>query len=92
MQQKISADGFREGIHWVWPLPRIPVTTRIITFLVGNPDLNLYLPLLLGRGKTPKVIQSSHGIFRNFPQKILWIFISDTKIGDPTSEKISTNG
>ena len=23
-------------MHWVVPLPRMPVTTRIITFLVGN--------------------------------------------------------
>ena len=28
------------------------VTTRIITFLVGNPNLNLHLPLLLGGGTT----------------------------------------
>ena len=33
------------------PLPVI-VTTRIITFLVGNPELNLHLPLLLGGGTT----------------------------------------
>ena len=40
-------------IPWVWPLPRIPVTTRIITFVVGNPELNLYLPL--GRGHTQRI-------------------------------------
>ena len=28
----------------------VTVTTRIITFLVGNPNLNLHLPLLLGGG------------------------------------------
>ena len=28
----------------------VTVTTRIIPFLVGNPELNLHLPLLLGRG------------------------------------------
>ncbi len=30
---------------WVIPLPRMPVTTRNIPFLVGNPNLNLHLPL-----------------------------------------------
>ena len=30
----------------------MPVTTRIITFLVGNPNLNLHLPQLLGGGTT----------------------------------------
>ena len=34
------------------PLP-VRVTTRIITFLVGNPNLNLHLPLLLGGGLSP---------------------------------------
>ena len=37
-------------IYWVWPPPRIPVTTRIITCLVGDPNLNLHFPLLLGGG------------------------------------------
>ena len=39
-------------ITWVVPLPRMPVTTRIVSCLVGNPNLNLHLPLLLGRGTT----------------------------------------
>ena len=30
---------------WIYPPPRIPVTTRFIIFLVENPNLNLYLPL-----------------------------------------------
>ena len=44
-------------IHWVVPLPRMPVTTRIITFLVGNPGIpiNLHLPLLLGGGTTQMI-------------------------------------
>ena len=29
---------------------RVTVTTRIVTFLVGDPNLNLHLPLLLGGG------------------------------------------
>ena len=33
------------------PFPVI-VTNRIITFLVGDPNLNLHLPLLLARGTT----------------------------------------
>ena len=39
-------------ITWVVPPPRMPVTTRIITFLVGNPELN---PLLLGGGTTQPI-------------------------------------
>ena len=35
--------------------PRIPVTTRILTYLGGNPKLNLYLRLLLGGGFRSKV-------------------------------------
>ena len=38
------------------PFPVI-VTTRIITFLVGDPELNLHLPLLLGRGTTRSIPQ-----------------------------------
>ena len=30
---------------WIYPPPRIPVTTRCIILLVENPNLNLYLPL-----------------------------------------------
>ena len=29
-------------IPWVWPPPRMPVTTRSITWLLGNPNLNLH--------------------------------------------------
>ena len=39
-------------MYWVWPLPRIPVTTRIITFLVGNPYKPLLATGILGRGHT----------------------------------------
>ena len=39
-------------IPWVVPPPRMPVTTRIIPYLVGNPNLNLHLPLWLGGGTT----------------------------------------
>ena len=41
------------------PFP-VTVTTRIITFLVGDPNLNLHLPLLLGGGTTQS-ISSIHG-------------------------------
>ena len=43
---------FFRVIPWVVPPPRMPVTTRIITFLVGDPELNLHLPQLLGGGTT----------------------------------------
>ena len=36
------------------PLP-VTVTTRIITFLVGDPNLNLHLPQLLGGGTTQQI-------------------------------------
>ncbi len=36
-------------MFWVWHPPRIPVTTRTITSLVGIP-INLHMPLLLGGG------------------------------------------
>ena len=36
------------------PFP-VTVTFFIITFLVGNPELNLYLPLLLGKGHTQPI-------------------------------------
>ena len=41
------------GITWVVPLRRLPVTTRIITFLVGNP----YKPsfaTVTGRADNPR--------------------------------------
>ena len=34
----------------------VTVTTRIFIFLVGDPELSLHLPLLLGRGDNPKYI------------------------------------
>ena len=37
------------------PLP-VTVTTRIITFLVGDPNLNLHLPQLLGGGTTQVIL------------------------------------
>ena len=42
-------------VSWVVPPPSIPVTTRIITFLVGDPNLNLHLPQFLGGGPQPKL-------------------------------------
>ena len=41
-------------IHWNYPHP-VTVTTRIIAFLVGNPELNLPLWLLLGGGWTERI-------------------------------------
>ena len=45
----------RFGMAWVVPPPRMPVTSRIITFLgSGIPNLNLHLPRLHpGRGGQP---------------------------------------
>ena len=44
------------NIPWVWPPPRMPVTTRIITFLVGNPHKPSF-PTVTGRVATPKTYQ-----------------------------------
>ena len=49
------------AIPWVVPPPRIPVTTRIITYIfrLGDPDLNLHLPRLHpGRGGQPNLYLS----------------------------------
>ena len=37
------------------PPPRMPVTTRIIIFLVVDPNLNFHLPLASWEGGQPKV-------------------------------------
>ena len=33
-------NGIEMHINWNYPLPRMPVTTRIIPFFVGNPYIN----------------------------------------------------
>ena len=48
------------SILWVVPLPRIPVTTRIDIFLVGDPNLNLHFPQLLGGGTTQSIQNTKH--------------------------------
>ena len=50
-------------LPWVWPLPRIPVTTRIMTLLgSGIPIINLDLPLASWEGATPKIYLGNKGI------------------------------
>ena len=46
-------------IGWVVPPTRIPVTTRIITSLVGDPNLNLHLPQASWEGGQPKSLDIS---------------------------------
>ena len=41
------------GILWVWPLFQVTVTTRIITFLVGNPHKPLFATVT-GKGPHPR--------------------------------------
>ena len=54
-----------QAISWVVPLPRMPVTSRIIMFLVGDPNLQTFIchwhP---GRGDNPSYI-SHHFPFLN---------------------------
>ncbi len=47
------------GIIWSYPPGRMPVTTNILPFLVGNPQLNLPLWLASWVGDRPKVF---HGL------------------------------
>ncbi len=48
------------GARW-WPPHRMPVTTKIITFLIGNPGtpINLHLPLASCEGATSNFASSS---------------------------------
>ena len=41
-----------EALLWIYPPPRMPVNTGIITFLLGRILINLHFPLLLGAGRT----------------------------------------
>ena len=52
----------KDVILWVVPPPRIPVTTRNITFLVGDP-YKLSFPLLLGGGTTQVILYYNWGDF-----------------------------
>ena len=75
-----------QNTPWVVPLPRMPVTTRIITFLVGNPNLNLHLPLLLGRGTTQNIPDRSRFV-------VLDIRTQETGMGSaPTSDDENDDG
>ena len=65
------------------PFPVI-VTTRIVSCLVGDPNLNLHLPLSLGRGDNPMyvtlppiiMVQSKMGVspIGSLPFKYIAIF------------------
>ena len=62
----------RTYVHFgLSPLP-VTVTTRIITFSVGDPELNLYLPLLLGRGHTQCIIDFIHSIILSLLSSLPW--------------------
>ena len=49
------------------PLP-VTVTTRIITFLVGDPNLNLHLPQESWEGRQPKVSRTVLKIILTLPR------------------------
>ena len=44
-------------ISWVWPPPRMPVTTRILTFLGSGIPINLHWPQLRGGGHSQEISQ-----------------------------------
>ena len=74
-------------ILWVVPPPRIPVTTRIITFLVGNPYKPSF-PLLLGGGTTQKILnKQTKSLQTNLIKSILWPFQFHPKIFHPIPHK-----
>ncbi len=59
---KLSAISFRViDIIWVVPPPRMPVTTRIIPFLIGNLNLNLHFHYYWEGGCPPRY---HHGIMK----------------------------
>ncbi len=51
-RKKIAAD-FLWSVNWVWPPHRIPVTTKIITCLIGNPYKPSFTTVTV-RGPHPK--------------------------------------
>ena len=58
----------------------MPVTTRIVPFLVGNPNLNLHLPLLLG-GRTQVISRVNlQGTVRPYPTKVVPAGKSSTQV------------
>ena len=67
------------NMSWVVPLSMMPVTTRIMIFLVGNHNLNLQLPLESWEGGQPKIWSS-----KTYPTNTqLWLKYptNTTKIG-----------
>ena len=66
-QKKETISTWEWKITWVVPPPRMPVTTRIIPFLVGNPYKPSF-PLLLGEGTTQKIT-----LFRVGTRQHIWI-------------------
>ena len=80
----------KQGSLWVVPLPRLLVTTRIISCLGSGIPINLHLPLLLGRGQ-PKVAMIGQ-TSRNFcPQNGDWPTVKrrdqTVKRRDPTVKR-----
>ena len=81
------------------PVP-VTVSKRIVTFLVGDPELNLHLPLLLGGGSTQSTPQSTINIKKKIdPNKLdfhnldldLIIFSSQSSIVQSCNNKTHTH-
>ena len=66
-----NADPWEFCIFWVWPPARMPVTTRTITFLVGNPYKPLFTTVT-GRGPHPRYIYLLHEWLIFFYGKCRW--------------------
>ena len=59
----------------------MPVTTRIITFLVGHPELNLHFPLLLGGGHGPQGMITKHVKLSSLNFENIWRAAYETLAG-----------
>ena len=62
-------------IHWIYPEPRMPVTTRIIIFLGSGITIYLHLPLVSWVGRRSKL--SSNNIYISLAA---WKFVPMIKI------------
>ena len=46
---------YNKYISWVWPLPRMPVTTRIIYYIFSRESLETFIGHCSWEGATPNI-------------------------------------
>ena len=73
------------GVFWVWPPPRIPVTTRIVTFLAGD-SYKPSFATVTGRGRQPsyilREIWQDHGPKKNIIFKKVHVEDNHWQLGE----------